>query len=89
MRWRTWLGKDQQAIVSKAIEYNVPVIFIDPKSTLRTCPRCGSKLEYIHRLAHCPRCGFTADRDVVGTMNIHSRALKARVGTPGPPQTLL
>jgi len=72
--------RPQQAIVSKAIEYNVPVIFVNPRNTSSKCPRCGSKLEYVNRLAHCPACGFIADRDAVGAMNVW---LKAHVGAPG------
>jgi len=45
--------KLQEVIVSKAIEYNVPVAFIDPRNTSSTCPRCGVKLSYIHRLFAC------------------------------------
>ncbi|RLE37016.1 hypothetical protein DRJ17_07445, partial [Candidatus Woesearchaeota archaeon] len=33
-------------MLTKVIEYNVPVIFIDPRNTSSTCPRCGYKLSY-------------------------------------------
>jgi putative transposase len=68
--------KLQLAIVTKAIEYNVPVVFTDPRNTSSACPRCGAKLNYNHRLATCPRCGFMSDRDIVGAMNIYLRAIK-------------
>jgi putative transposase len=68
--------KLQQAILTKVIEYNVPVIFIDPRNTSSTCPRCGYKLSYNHRLAICPRCKFIADRDEVGAINIYLKAFK-------------
>jgi len=68
--------KLQLAILTKAIEYNVPVIYVNPKGTSTICPRCGAKLSYNHRLAICPNCGFIADRDKVGAINIYLKALK-------------
>jgi putative transposase len=75
----------QQAILSKAVEYSVPIVFVNPRGTSATCPRCGEKLSYNHRLAVCPRCRFTADRDTVGAMNIYLRALRRMRGSPGSP----
>ena len=75
----------QHAIVAKAIEYGVPVIIVNPKGTSSKCPICGHKLTYIHRLAICEKCGFIADRDVVGAMNIWLRALQAHAGVPWSP----
>jgi putative transposase len=74
----------QNAIISKAIEHNVPVLFVDPRNTSSICPRCGGRLTYTHRLGYCQKCGFIADRDVVGAMNILTQAL-AYVGVPGSP----
>ena len=67
----------QSAIITKAIEYNVPIIFVDPRNTSSTCPRCGAKLVYEHRLAICRKCGLIADRDTVGAMNIYLRGLRS------------
>jgi putative transposase len=75
----------QHSIISKAIEYGVPVVIVDPRNTSSTCPRCGEKLIYIHRLAICKKCGFKADRDSVGAMNIWFRSLQAYAGVPGSP----
>ncbi len=66
--------KLQLAIITKAIEYNVLIIFVNPRNTSTTCPRCGAKLSYNYRLAMCRKCGFIADRDTIGAMNIHLRA---------------
>ena len=77
--------KLQHAIITKAVEYNVPVIFVNPKCTSTVCPRCGAKLSYNHRLTICSRCGFIADRDVVGAMNIYIRALRRMRGSQGSP----
>ena len=66
--------KLQRAIITKAIEYNVPIIFVNPRNTSTTCPRCGAKLVYNHRLAICRKCRFIADRDTIGAINIYTRA---------------
>jgi len=75
----------QQSVISKAIEYGVPIVIVDPRSTSSTCPRCGDKLLYIHRLAVCKKCDFKADRDSVGAINIWLRALEACAGVSGSP----
>ena len=75
----------KHSMISKALEYGVPVIIVDPKNTSSTCPRCGERLLYIHRLAICGGCGFKADRDTIGAMNIWFRALQAYAGVPGSP----
>jgi len=79
--------KLQVAIVNKAIEYGVPVVFVDPRNTSSMCPRCGEKLVYTHRLGVCRKCGLKMDRDAVGAMNIWLRVLYAYAGEPGSPQT--
>ena len=71
--------------MTKTIEYNVPIIFVSPRNTSTTCPRCGEKLSYNHRLAVCRRCGFISDRDTVGALNIYTRALRRMRGSPGSP----
>jgi len=77
--------KLQEAGVSKAVEFNVPVIFVDPRNTSSTCSRCRSKIEYVERLGICRRCGFKADRDRVGAVNIWLKVLEAYAGVPGSP----
>jgi len=77
--------KLQESITGKAIEYYVPIILVDPRNTSSTCPRCGSKIRYTGRPGVCHRCGFIADRDKVGAMNIWMRALEAYAGVPGSP----
>ena len=77
--------KLQQAIITKAVEYDVPVTFVDPRNTSSTCPRCGAKLSYSHRLAVCGNCGFIADRDTVGAVNIYLRVLRRMRGSQGSP----
>ena len=73
------------AIITKCIEYNVPLILLNPRNTSTMCPKCGAKLNYNHRLAICPNCKFTTDRDKVGALNIYLRALKGMWGSHGSP----
>ncbi len=75
--------KLQTAIMAKAIEYNVPIMFVNPKNTSSLCPRCGAKLVYEHRLATCRKCGLIADRDTIGAMNIYLRGLRSMWGSLG------
>jgi len=63
----------QNAIVTKAIEYNVPIYFIDPRGTSKLCYRCESELVFHGRLGICPKCGFIADRDKNAAMNIREK----------------
>ena len=62
--------KLQEAIINKAVECNVPIIFVNPRGTSSICPRCSAKLSYNHRLAVCSKCGLIADRDRIGALNI-------------------
>ncbi|RLE88587.1 MAG: transposase, partial [Thermoprotei archaeon] len=73
------------AIIIKCIEYNVPLILINPRNTSTMCSKCGAKLDYNHRLAICPNCKITTDRDKVGALNIYLRALKGMWGSHGSP----
>ena len=75
-RWKTMLldyRTLQNAIITKAIEYNVPIYFMDPRGTSKLCYRCGSELVFYGRLGICPRCGFIVDRDKNASMNIYKR----------------
>jgi len=87
-RWKT-LHLDyrtlQNAIITKAIEYNVPVIFIDPRGTSKLCYRCGTELVFYGRLGVCPRCGFVADRDKNAALNIHKRMWESLGSLPNAP----
>jgi len=75
--------KLQESLMSKALEYNVPILFIDPKNTSSLCPRCGSKIKYVNRLGICFKCGFIGDRDKIGAMNVWLKVLKGYAGMPG------
>jgi len=61
----------------QAMKHGVPLAIVNPNGTSSECPKCDSKLEENgYRRLKCPRCGFEADRDVIGKLNIRKRALK-------------
>jgi IS605 OrfB family transposase len=61
----------------QAMKHGAPIVIVDPRETSSECPQCDSKLEENgYRILRCPRCGFEADRDVIGKLNIRKRALK-------------
>jgi putative transposase len=53
------------------------LISVDPRNTSRTCPGCGH-VSGDNRLTQadfvCVACGYTANADVVGALNIAYRA---------------
>jgi putative transposase len=66
-RWIDW----------QAMKHGAPIVIVDPRGTSSECPLCDSKLEENeYRRLKCPICGFEADRDVIGKLNIRKRALK-------------
>jgi IS605 OrfB family transposase len=66
----------QRAIEEKAREYGVPVIYVDPRNTSRTCPIHGAEIIYGRdRRGVCSRGGETWHRDVVACYNLLLRAL--------------
>jgi IS605 OrfB family transposase len=61
----------------QAMKHGAPIVIVDPRDTSSECPNCDSKLEENgYRRLKCPRCGFEADRDIIGKLNIRKRALK-------------
>jgi putative transposase len=85
-KWIDWNAKKQ----------GVPLAIVKPNGTSSECPKCDSKLEENgYRRLKCPRCGFEADRDIIGKLNIRKRALKklrikvipgGSLATPSAPQ---
>jgi transposase len=66
----------QRAIEEKAREYGVPVIYVNPRNTSRTCPIHGAKIVYGRdRHGTCSKGGETWHRDAVACYNLLLRAL--------------
>lgn len=69
-------------IVYKALRAGVPVYFVDPRNTSRTCPQCGCIDKNSRKTQAsfvCTSCGFAGLADVIAAGNIASRA---SVSTP-------
>ncbi|HHC19092.1 MAG TPA: transposase, partial [Euryarchaeota archaeon] len=61
----------------KAKLKGIRVIYVDPAQTSSLCPICGERLSPNgHRIMKCKNCGFSADRDIIGSWNIRLTALK-------------
>jgi putative transposase len=71
-------GLLRRAILEKAQEQGLTVIFVDPKGTSKTCPQCGAQGDRPQRdLFKCPNCGFVCHADIVGAKNILKRGLES------------
>jgi len=69
----------------KANLAGVPVIYVDPKETSKTCPRCGNVSRYNRKTQgwfKCTKCGYQSDADRVGALNIAAKALDALRACP-------
>ncbi|MFX1254982.1 MAG: RNA-guided endonuclease InsQ/TnpB family protein [Promethearchaeota archaeon] len=72
----------QRFIEYKALEQGIPVVYIDPKYTSQTCPRCGHK-DKANRSKKdhwftCQHCTYQSNDDCVANMNIRNRGVVAR-----------
>jgi transposase len=55
----------------QAMKRGTPLAIVDPSGTSSECPKCGAEIiENEYRRLRCPSCGYEADRDVVGKLNI-------------------
>jgi IS605 OrfB family transposase len=64
----------------KAALAGVPIIYVDPKETSKTCPKCGNASRYNRKAQgwfKCTKCGYQSNADRVGAINIAAKALDA------------
>jgi IS605 OrfB family transposase len=77
-RLHNWaFGQLRQFIVYKAAKAGVPVVFVDPANTSRTCPVCGHVDKRSRRSQEefsCRRCGHAGPADVIAARNIRAWA---------------
>jgi len=67
-----WNARTFQFMLSyKLIWMGIPVRYVNPANTSRTCPLCsGSMAAYGGRSMKCKKCGLILDRDVVAVLNL-------------------
>lgn len=68
----------RQYISYKAELAGIPVIFVDPRNTSRTCPICGcvdKRNRITQSLFSCVSCGHSAPADTNAAVNISARAV--------------
>ena len=61
----------------KAALAGVPVFYVNPKNTSKTCPRCGNISRYSRKTQgwfECTKCDYQSDADRVGALNIAAKA---------------
>jgi ribosomal protein S27AE len=76
--------KFQIALKRLAPSKNIKVVAVRPAYTSQTCPRCQfqSPLNRLLDTFKCQRCGYVANADYVGALNIALRFLRGRQGKP-------
>lgn len=70
-------GQLQQFVTYKAQLRGIPVHFVDPRNTSRTCPACGHCTKENRKTQAqflCTSCGFAGHADVIAAGNISRRA---------------
>jgi IS605 OrfB family transposase len=71
----------REFVVYKAQRLGVPVIFVDPRNTSRTCSRCGFVEKHNRRSQakfSCLRCGYEAHADHNAARNLATRGVVSR-----------
>jgi IS605 OrfB family transposase len=76
-RQHNWsFGQLRQFVTYKAQRAGVPVVFVDPRNTSRTCSRCGHVAKRNRRSQaefSCVRCGHHAHADLNAAKNVAVR----------------
>ncbi len=51
----------------------IPVLFIEPNYTSQICPKCFSTNKRVKHNYSCSHCGYNANSDFVGAVNIRKK----------------
>ena len=70
-----WSARTFQSMLEyKLMWAGLPVKYVDPKGSSKTCPLCsGYLVAYGGRLMRCGKCVLVMDRDVVAALNLQMR----------------
>jgi IS605 OrfB family transposase len=72
--FHSWAFRKLQSFIEyKALERGIPVVYVEPKNTSITCPRCGCIDKANRRsqsLFRCVHCGFQHNADYVASLNL-------------------
>jgi IS605 OrfB family transposase len=81
--FHSWAFRKLQSFIEyKALERGIPIVYVQPRNTSITCPRCGHINKANRRsrsLFRCVRCGFQDNADHVASLNL-SRVEPAHSG---------
>lgn len=70
----TWAFKKLQDMIKyKANWEGIPVVFIRPNYTSQICPKCLSTNKRVKHNYSCSHCGYQANSDFVGSVNIRKK----------------
>ncbi len=79
-------GELHRQLTYKAQDRGVPILWMSPFRTSRTCPRCGELSEHRSRVGprfECRACGWTLDRQLNAGVNLGLAALRRTAGLGG------
>jgi len=81
-----WSFNDlRQKVTYKTLLAGIPITFVDPRNTSRTCPSCGcidKRNRKTQSQFKCVECGYCANADINAARNISCRAV---VNLPNAP----
>ena len=80
-RLHTWGFRKLQAYIEyKANLEGIPVVYVNPKNSSKTCHRCGHVARKVEgREFRCPKCGLVYNRDLNSAINL-ARSLMRGAG---------
>jgi len=80
-RLHTWSFRKLQTYIEyKANLEGIPVVYVNPKNSSKTCHRCGHVARKVNgREFRCPKCGLVYNRDLNSAINL-ARSLTRGAG---------
>jgi len=66
----------------KALERGIPVVYVDPRNSSHTCPRCGELSIRNRHSFYCPSCGYRNHADFAASFELANRGRALLAGPP-------